>query len=405
MTRWFFQSLHTRRYPAHASHVTPGARLQQVCTREWAHARAHLQPSALFLPLFFCALALLGTLAAAPCPAWAKYTDVSSQYPASRDLSETASEGLAAQGKSIYPAVVQAADIQDGTYIVPAYTSSRMCNLYTSAADAAAKTNPNQVVLTVSGNTITATFYMSGAYNALYFGTADQAAALAPADGVTPSSSYLVDTEGTYDTGHGPFTVQLSSLNTEFTFAVYNGGTKGIEGGAWYTRLGSVIATTDFAEAYILGGNVNPTPDDPGSDDTGGGSGSNGSGSEQPSEASGAGTGSGAGAGAGAGSAAQTNEQTNDAAQNASSSDQSESDTTASTEMHGKLITVVNANNAAGGSEQTVLSGQMVQLAGLSTQQIAALLGTAALLAGIVFMAVRFRMQLRNKASEWAQKL
>ena len=125
----------------------------------------------------FLGVTLALSLTAVPAQAWAKYTDVSTQYPAAQDLTEVARDGLASIGKSIYPVVVQAGNIVDGTYVVPAYTSSRMCNFYASMADATAKSNPNQVVLNVSGGVVTATFYMSGAYTALYFGTADQAAA------------------------------------------------------------------------------------------------------------------------------------------------------------------------------------------------------------------------------------
>ena len=71
-------------------------------------------------------------LAWAPSLALAKYTDTGELYAAPQDLSDTAASGLAAIGQSIYPQVVTAGDIVDGTYVVPGFTSSRMCTLYAS---------------------------------------------------------------------------------------------------------------------------------------------------------------------------------------------------------------------------------------------------------------------------------
>ena len=339
--------------------------------------------------------ALLGvtlalSLTAVPAQAWAKYTDVSSQYPAAQDLTEVARDGLASIGKSIYPVVVQAGNIVDGTYVVPAYTSSRMCNFYASLSDATAKSNPNQVVLNVSGGVVTATFYMSGAYTALYFGTADQAAALAPADGLTPSPSYFTDGNDSYDTGHGPFTVQLASLNTSFQFAVYNGGTKGVAGGAWYNRLGSVIITNDFAEAHVMGVSPDPTPSpdpdpdpDPGSGGNGG-TGGSGSGESNNNNASG-------------GEEQNEQQQTPEEQQEnreGEGGDQQES--TAGSVMRGKRITIVNADDEKGSNSQTVLDGDLLSLEGLTPAQVAAISGALAVLAGAVAFIVRFFLQKRG---------
>ena len=339
--------------------------------------------------------ALLGvtlalSLTAVPAQAWAKYTDVSSQYPAAQDLTEVARDGLASIGKSIYPVVVQAGNIVDGTYVVPAYTSSRMCNFYASMADATAKSNPNQVVLNVSGGVVTATFYMSGAYTALYFGTADQAAALAPADGLTPSPSYFTDGNDSYDTGHGPFTVQLASLNTSFQFAVYNGGTKGVAGGAWYNRLGSVIITNDFAEAHVMGVSPDPTPSpdpdpdpDPGSGGNGG-TGGSGSGESNNNNAS---------DGEEQNEQQQTPEEQQEN-QEGEGGDQQES--TAGSVMRGKRITIVNADDEKGSNSQTVLDGDLLSLEGLTPAQVAAISGALAVLAGAVAFIVRFFLQKRG---------
>ena len=339
--------------------------------------------------------ALLGvtlalSLTAVPAQAWAKYTDVSSQYPAAQDLTEVARDGLASIGKSIYPAVVQAGNIVDGTYVVPAYTSSRMCNFYASLSDATAKSNPNQVVLNVSGGVVTATFYMSGAYTALYFGTADQAAALAPADGLTPSPSYFTDGNDSYDTGHGPFTVQLASLNTSFQFAVYNGGTKGVAGGAWYNRLGSVIITNDFAEAHVMGVSPDPTPSpDPDPDPDPGSSGNGGTG----------GSGSGESNNNNASDGEEQNEQQQtpeEQQENREGEGGDQQESTAGSVMRGKRITIVNADDEKGSNSQTVLDGDLLSLEGLTPAQVAAISGALAVLAGAVAFIVRFFLQKRG---------
>ena len=336
----------------------------------------------------FLGVTLALSLTAVPAQAWAKYTDVSSQYPAAQDLTEVARDGLASIGKSIYPVVVQAGEIVDGTYVVPAYTSSRMCNFYASLSDATAKSNPNQVVLNVSGGVVTATFYMSGAYTALYFGTADQAAAIAPEDGLTPSPSYFTDGNDSYDTGHGPFTVQLASLNTSFQFAVYNGGTKGVAGGAWYNRLGSVIITNDFAEAHVMGVSPDPTPSpdpDPDPDPGSGGTGGDGSGSgESNNNASG---------GEEQNEQQQTPEE-QQSNQEGEGGDQQES--TAGSVMRGKRITIVDADDEKGSNSQTVLDGDLLSLEGLTPAQIAAISGALAVLAGAIAFAVRFFLQKRG---------
>ena len=336
----------------------------------------------------FLGVTLALSLTAVPAQAWAKYTDVSTQYPAAQDLTEVARDGLASIGKSIYPVVVQAGNIVDGTYVVPAYTSSRMCNFYASMADATAKSNPNQVVLNVSGGVVTATFYMSGAYTALYFGTADQAAAIAPGDGLTPSPSYFTDGSDSYDTGHGPFTVQLASLNTSFQFAVYNGGTKGTAGGMWYNRLGSVIITNDFAEAHVMGVSPDPTPSpdpdpDPDPDSGSGGSDEGGSGSGESNNNNASGS-----------EERNEQQQTSEEQANQEGGDQQES--VAGSVMRGKRITIVSADDERGSNSQTVLDGDLLSLEGLTPAQVAALSGALAVLAGAVAFIVRFFLQKRG---------
>lgn len=344
--------------------------MQNACSTSRKYANCAL--GVLFAAALFALLLCL----AAPAKAWARYTDVSTQYPAAQDLSETAREGLAAIGKTIYPEVISAGDIVDGTYIVPAYTSSRMCNFYASRENATSKYAPNQVVLNVSGGVVTATFYLSGAYTAVYFGTADAAAALAPAGGLTPSPYYITDGSDSYDTGHGPFTMQLPSLNTEFTFAVYNGGTKGVEGGLWYTRLGAVIVTDDFAESYVIGANSDPRPqpdpsDNPGTDPgVGGGDGGEGSAPQPEPEAG----------------------QDQQEAQQTPVNYQAENPVAL-----GKRLTIVGADQEDGGGQQTVLQGALLQLGCLTPGQMAGIGLAVLLVLGAVLSVVRFRLQLRSR--------
>ena len=338
----------------------------------------------------FLGVTLALSLTAVPAQAWAKYTDVSTQYPAAQDLTEVARDGLASIGKSIYPVVVQAGNIVDGTYVVPAYTSSRMCNFYASMADATAKSNPNQVVLNVSGGVVTATFYMSGAYTALYFGTADQAAAIAPGDGLTPSLSYFTDGSDSYDTGHGPFTVQLASLNTSFQFAVYNGGTKGTAGGMWYNRLGSVIITNDFAEAHVMGVSPDPTPSPDPDPDPDPDSGSDGS------DEGGLGSGESSNNNASGGGEQNEQQQTSEEQANQEGESAERQESVAGSVMRGKRITIVSADDERGSNSQTVLDGDLLSLEGLTPAQVAALSGALAVLAGAVAFIVRFFLQKRG---------
>ena len=313
---------------------------------------------------------LLSLCFAATTRAYAKYSDASSQYPADRDLSETAAEGLAAAGETIYGGALSASDIVSGTYVVPAYTSSRMCNFYASREDATAKRNPNHALISVSGGVITATFYLSGAYTAVYFGSAEQAASIAPAGGMTPAGAYITDGSLDYNTGHGPFTVTLSTLNTEFIFSVFNGGTKGVESALWYTRSGSFIATASFAETYSLVGPVKPDDGD-NSNNTPGGSGTGGSG----------------------GSPAPTPAPQQPAEQPAPAQNPVAADPSV---PHGKLISFVPLENDGPNGSGAILEGNVLSLEGLTTEQIALLLGAAVALAGAVAFFVRFRLQLRT---------
>ncbi len=347
-----------------------------------AHAVQRVLSAALMMAVFL----VLADIAV-PSVAWAKYTEVSAQYPASRDLSETAAEGLTSIGKTIYPDVISVGAVVDGTYVVPAYTSSRMCNLYASQENATAKYAPNQVVLNVSGGVATVTFYLSGAYTAVYFGSAEMAAAVAPADGLTPAPSYITDGSDSYDTGHGPFSVQLSSLNTEFTFAVYNGGTKGIAHGLWYTRLAAVIATDDFVESCVIGVDKPSKPE-----------------STDPSPSSNDFSENAGGDGEGVGQSHADSSPTESEGQMPQASSPEPSAEISSSEAYeglrrGKLLTIVNAQQEKEGAPQTVLQGNLLSLGGLSSGQIAIIGSFTCVVLGALAAIVRFRLQMRGRGS------
>lgn len=305
-----------------------------------------------------------------PTRAYARYTDASTQYPAARDLIETASEGLSSIGETIYADALSASDIVSGTYIVPAYTSSRMCNFYASREEATAKTNPNRAVINVSGGVITATFYLSGAYTAVYFGPAEQAAAIAPADGMTPSGSYILDGNLDYSSGHGPFTVQLGALNTEFVFSVFNGGSMGVESALWYTRTGAFIATGSFAETYSMAAPIKPKDDIPDNPYPGGA----GDGDRDSSEV-----------------ATPVPEQSSAATNYGANADTSL--------PQGKRIVFVSAPDEGDGGQSAFLEGMTLTLDGLTTEQIALIIGASVATLGALLFFIRFHLQLRTPES------
>lgn len=166
-----------------------------------------------------------------PAQAHATFKDIADAYPAAQELGS-------------YGKVINGSDLPDGAYKVGARTTSRMCIMYTNPANAEARDSKEQAIVSVSGGKLTAVFYISKAYNYLYFGTAEQAAAATNKKG-TKASAYIA---GDPEEGYVPhlFSISIPALNKPITMATFSGGDKGIEGGMWYTR--EVVFTMTDAE-------------------------------------------------------------------------------------------------------------------------------------------------------------
>lgn len=173
---------------------------------------------ALVALLFCAALALSNAL---PSSAYGYFNDAATSFPAMQDL-------------GTYDEPIMGSQLPDGNYRVTARTTSSMCIFYTNPANAEARDSKEQAILMVSNGNMTAVFYVSKAYNYLYMGTQEQAAAATNADGTDPSQ-YMA---GDPPEGYVPhlFTMNVPSLNTPITFSSYSGGNNGNEEGKWYTR-------------------------------------------------------------------------------------------------------------------------------------------------------------------------
>ena len=156
-----------------------------------------------------------------PAPAYALFNKVADSFPAAQDLGS-------------YGVPIYGDQLPDGSYQVGARTTSRMCILYTDAANAEARDSKEQAIVLAQGGGLTAVFYISKAYTHLYLGTQEEAAALTNEEG-TDASAYIA---GDPDEGYVPhlFAIPIPALNEPITLATFSGGDKGIEGGAWYTR-------------------------------------------------------------------------------------------------------------------------------------------------------------------------
>ena len=165
--------------------------------------------STVFISALFAIV--LGVLAAcaAPAHAFAWLSDVSDSYPALQPI-EVKGEVLTGE------------DVPEGLYSITAESSSYMCK-FTS------------VQLTSVGGELYAEFTLSGAYDAIYFGTAEEAASQSAADGADYSPYYAVEPLG-QRADNRRFAVPIPALNYEVTIATYSGGSKGTEAGMWYTR-------------------------------------------------------------------------------------------------------------------------------------------------------------------------
>lgn len=173
-----------------------------------------------------------------PGVAHATYRDVADSFPAAQDLGE-------------YGAPISGDRIPDGTYKIGARTTSRMCIMYTNPADAEARDSKEQAILSVSGGSMTALFYISKAYTHIYMGTQEEAAAATNADG-TDASAYIA---GDPDEGYVPhlFAIPVSSLNAPMTIATFSGGDHGAAEGRWYTRQVVFTMSEDELQKAIAG--------------------------------------------------------------------------------------------------------------------------------------------------------
>lgn len=196
-----------------------------------------------------CLLALMGVVSAVPSPAYATFADAAQSFPAMQDL-------------GTFDDPIYGDQIPDGTYQVTARTSSSMCIFYTDPAHAEARDSKEQAIISVENGNITAIFYISKAYNYLYMGTQEEAAAATNAEG-TDASAYIA---GDPPEGYVPhlFTMAVPALNVPITFSSFSGGDKGIERGVWYTRevvFGMSASELEAIVANAAGEPVEPEPE------------------------------------------------------------------------------------------------------------------------------------------------
>lgn len=172
------------------------------------------------LPILVFAVLLL----VFPASAYALYNDVTDSYSATQDVTTKGD-------------VLTAADVPEGTYPITISCSSYMCK-FTNAT------------LTSAQGQLWATFTLSKAYDALYFGTAEEAAAQTNEDGTDYSQYYVTPPLGEYVSRE--FSLPIPALNQKVTLATYSGGSKGTEGGVWYTRT-VVFNSSDAVENAVKG--------------------------------------------------------------------------------------------------------------------------------------------------------
>ena len=169
-------------------------------------------------------LVLLATLSGVfPSKAQAWFNDTANSFPAT-------------QGLGTFDDPIVGSQLPDGTYKVKARTTSSMCIMYTNPADTELR-DPNSkewAIISVDNGRITAVFYISRAYNYLYMGTQEEAAASTNADG-TDASNYIAGDPPEGYVAH-LFYMDVPALNVPITFSSYSGGLNGLENGVWYTR-------------------------------------------------------------------------------------------------------------------------------------------------------------------------
>ena len=184
------------------------------------------------------AFALAGALLVGAAPAHAAYNDVAAVYPATQNLE--------------VGAYVDVADIPDGDYSIPAKTTSTMCIMYDTVTGAA-----NSAHLSVSGGTATVTFAISGAYNAIFFGTAEEAAAATNEDGTDGSAYIFGDPPDGYEIHR--MSIGIHALNDPITIATYSGGKP--DRPMWYTREFVFYSSPEIEAAIEAGAKPEPEPE------------------------------------------------------------------------------------------------------------------------------------------------
>ena len=167
--------------------------------------------------------------------AYAYFNDVTDSYPALQEI-------------PISGDVLTGADIPEGMYSITATSSSYMCKF-------------TNVTLTSVGGELWATFTISKAYNALFFGTAEEAAACTNEDGTDYSAYYVTEPLEGYVARQ--FSLPIPALNYEITIATFSGGNKGIDKGLWYTRT-VVFNSSDDVMRAIDEANASQQTEDPG---------------------------------------------------------------------------------------------------------------------------------------------
>lgn len=241
---------------------------------------------ATFAALLVCAL----TSFCAP----AAYAEYNIAAP-SKDY--TAVDKVTVTGKAI-----KASQIPAGSYHITASTSSSMASM-------------SNVVLTVSGGSMTVNFTLTPSYTAVYPGKPEEAASLSNDDGTEVSSSYIMGKLNS-DGQTRNYTMAISALNSVLVYSAYNGNSKR-NSGMWYGRnvcfnssaeIDALVATSggDDDDDADDPGKDDPGADKPGADDPGSGGGAGGGAAADDKPAAGSdkpGSGSGGGAAAGSGGA------------------------------------------------------------------------------------------------------
>ena len=207
----------------------------------------------------------------------------------------TAVDKVTVTGKAI-----KASQIPAGRYHITASTSSSMAGM-------------SNVVLTVSGSSMTVNFTLTPSYTAIYPGKPKEAASLSNADGTEASPSYIMGKLNP-DGKTRNYTMAISALNSVLVYSAYNGNSK-LNSGMWYGRnvcfnssaeIDALVATSggDDEDDADDPGKDDPGADKPGADDPGSGGGTGGdtsaddkpgSGSDKPGSGSGSGATDGSG--------------------------------------------------------------------------------------------------------------